>query len=167
MQSPFSCRTFVGCWGLMYGDFINSDVFYFCTSSLCNSAIFHCISWRSERRRHSFLVNMQQTVYKKMSLLCSNCFIYHLSYVAKAARIPEWSRELMVWAALASLLIFGFGFLAPVIERDPNSIRMVSDERGFILHSHQDCGLEINDHDGPQPAHPWLCKHPRQRGLEI
>lgn len=89
-----------------------------------------------------------------MSLLCSNCFIYHLSYVAKAARITEQSRELMLWAALASLFICGFGFLAPVVERDLTSIRMVSDKHGFILHSHQDCGLQINDHDGTQPAHP-------------
>lgn len=103
---------------------------------------------------HSFLVNMQQTVYKKMLLLCSNCFIYHLSYVAEAAQITEWSRELRVWAALPSLLIFGSGFLAPVAERGLNSIRMVSDKHGFILHSHQDCGLQINDHDGTQPAHP-------------
>lgn len=57
------------------------------------------------------LVNMQQTVYIKM-LLCSNCFIYHLSCVAEAAQITEWSRELMAWAALALLIVSGFGFLA-------------------------------------------------------
>lgn len=87
-------------------------------------------------------------------LLCSNCFIYHLSCVAEAAQIIEWSRELMVWAALALLFVSGFGFLAPVAERGLNSIRMVSDKQGFILHSHQDCGLQINDHSGTQPAHP-------------
>lgn len=42
---PFSCRTFVGCSGLMCHHLINSDVvFYFYTTSLCNSAIFHCVS---------------------------------------------------------------------------------------------------------------------------
>lgn len=61
---------------------------------------------------------------------------------------------MILWAALASLLIFGFGFLAPVVELDLNSRRMVSDKHGFILQSHQDCGLQINDHDGAQPAHP-------------
>lgn len=73
------------------------------------------------------------------------------------------------WLGLLCLgfLIFGFGFSAPVVEIDPNSIRMVYDRSGFILHSHRDCGLQINDHDGAQPAHPWLCKHPRQGSLEI
>lgn len=74
--------------------------------------------------------------------------------MAKAAGITERSRELMVWAALASFLSFGFGFWAPVVEIDLNSVGMVSEKSGFILHSHQDCGLQINDHDGTQPAHP-------------
>lgn len=74
--------------------------------------------------------------------------------MAKAAGITEQSRELMVWAALPWILIFGLGFSAPVVGIDLNSIRMVSDKHGFILHSHQDCRLQINDHDGTQPAHP-------------
>lgn len=86
---PFSCRTFVGCSGLMYHRFINSDVvFYFYTASLCNSAIFHCISWRSGGKCiPSWLIFNKQSIKR-----CRYCAV-----IALFVTFPMWLK-LLEWA---------------------------------------------------------------------